>query len=296
MQPLRCSWAAEAGLQLLIRRDDQIDALQSGNKLYKLFYNLEAAQAAGAQAICSAGGAWSNHLYALAAASQQLGVASKALVRGEAGVPPSASLQDAAHWGMQLHFTRRSEYPQLSRAGLPEWQSRAYYWVPEGGANLLGAAGMYVAGWAIEQQLPSHVQVCMAVGTGTSLAGLAAGAPTRQVLGFSVLKGEGALARDIQGFYRQLRAAQYSGERDNWALISGFHGGGYGRKPKGALLQFWQAFERETGLLLDPVYTLKLCWGVAQLAKRGYWPRGTTLLLVHSGGLQGRRGFICPAP
>jgi 1-aminocyclopropane-1-carboxylate deaminase len=74
-------------------------------------------------------------------------------------------------------------------------------------------------------------------------------------------------------------------------LISGYHGGGYGQKLPSMLHEFGRQFESSTGLRLDPVYTLKMCWGVAQLMEQDYWPRASRLVLVHTGGMQGRRGF-----
>jgi 1-aminocyclopropane-1-carboxylate deaminase len=106
------------------------------------------------------------------------------------------------------------------------------------------------------------------------------------VLGFSVLNGEGSLGTDLINHQKSLGA-----ETVNWRLISGYHGGGYAKKLPGDLRQFLFEFERETKLIVDPVYTLKMCWGVAQLLAQNYWPRGSRLILVHTGGLQGRRGF-----
>ncbi len=292
MQRLACGWAQQAGLALWVRRDDLIDTLQSGNKFYKLFYNVQQAKAMACSEIYSAGGAWSNHLYALAAAGWQQGIATRALVRGERSLSVSATLADAERWHMQLDFLSRQDYRAQARDPVQNPSASHSYWVPEGGANRLGALGMSVAGWAIEQQFPAAADICTAVGTGTGLAGLAAGMlPQRRVLGFSVLKGAGTLGRDVARLYSACCAP---GSAARWGLISGFHGGGYGRRPDGKLLAFWRAFEEESGLLLDPVYTLKLFWGIYQLAQQGYWPRGATVIAIHTGGLQGRRGFACP--
>jgi len=114
------------------------------------------------------------------------------------------------------------------------------------------------------------------------------------VCGMSVLKGAGNLTARIDQRYRLLRQ-HLDGATEDVAspirLLSGFHGGGYARKLPANLLTFWDDFERQTDILLDPVYTLKLFFAIFQLAESGYWPRGTRLLAVHSGGLQGRRGF-----
>lgn len=296
IQRLESRSLARAGVELLVRRDDAIDPLLSGNKFYKLFFNLLDARAQGLSQLLSFGGAYSNHLHALAAAGHRYGFDTLGVVRGERPAQLSATLKDAQTWGMKLIFISRSEYRDKSESELiDELRTRfgAFHLIPEGGANLAGAQGMQVLGQVLEQQLKGdYTAVCLAAGTGTSLAGLAAGInPAKPALGFSVLKGEGGLGGDVARLYRQL---QPLGEVANWRLITGFHAGGYGRKHPEYLTRFWRGFERESGLVLDPVYTLKMFWGVNFLVQHGYWPRGSRIVAIHSGGLQGRRGFICP--
>jgi 1-aminocyclopropane-1-carboxylate deaminase len=318
MQTLSWDFARRKGVEVIVRRDDLMDSHVSGNKFYKLYYNLQQAKAHGFQQLLSFGGAYSNHIYALAAAGNKFGFKTIGIIRGERPKHLSPTLQDAEQWGMQLHFVSRAEYKDFSRqASLevrPEDQElkRKYgdfYSIPEGGANSLGLQGATVIGWAIEQHYKSdYTAVCLACGTGNTLAGVAAGiaagiaAPhtmksgllelkmdvvrASKVIGFSVLKGEGNLGQRIVVEQQMLGLSSH-----NWRLISGFHAGGYGKKLPAELQEFNTAFERETMLQLDPVYTLKMCWGVAQLLAKNYWPRGSRLILVHTGGLQGRRGF-----
>lgn len=286
----------DAGIDVVVRRDDLIDPQLSGNKFYKLFFNLRAAREQGFTRLLSFGGAYSNHLHALAAAGHRYGFNTLGVVRGERPAQLSPTLGDAEAWGMQLVFISRADYQHKSEPELlAELQSRygGFYLIPEGGANLAGARGMQLLGHALEQQLKGdYTAVCMACGTGTSVAGLAAGIDsTKLALGFSVLKGEGGLGDVISTTYRQLCASNTTA---NWRLISGFHAGGYGKKHPEYLTQFWQSFERTSGIPLDPVYTLKLFWGIDSLARQGYWPPGSRIVAIHSGGLQGRRGFVCP--
>lgn len=297
------AWLRRAGLKLYVRRDDLVDSHLSGNKFYKLFYNLQFAQSIGAPRVLSFGGAWSNHLHALAAAAKKIGLGSIAIIRGERPAILSPTLLDAEHWGMQLVFVSRQVYRELTQSNAQQESLVAQksqlltefsdaYWIPEGGANQAGAAGAKILGWALDQQLQGdYAAVCMACGTGTSLAGVAAGT-RRDVIGFSVLKGDGNLGMGIQALFGQLDPCRAG--RDNWRLISGFHDGGYAKPHSDALYRFWQDFEKETGLLLDPVYTLKLFWGISRLAQQGYWPKGSRLVAIHTGGLQGRRGFRAP--
>jgi 1-aminocyclopropane-1-carboxylate deaminase len=298
LQEVKTREFSRQGIELWVRRDDLLDAELSGNKFYKLFFNLQSARTKGYTQLISFGGAYSNHLHALAAAANRYGLRALGVIRGERPVKLSPTLIDAEAWGMKLIFISRTEYDRKTQA---DWLSELQacygvsYLIPEGGANLEGARGMQLLGQALELQMQGdYTAACIAVGTGTSLAGLAAGIDQQKAaIGFSVLKGEGSLGLDIASTYRQLNVTR-SIAADNWRLISGFHAGGYAKKPSGELFEFWRRFERETAIRLDPVYTIKMFWGIHSLAQQGYWPRGSRLVAIHSGGLQGRRGFICP--
>lgn len=293
LQTIEWQLAANKGVEVMVRRDDIVDADLSGNKFYKLFYNLLAAKEQGYTQILSFGGAYSNHIHALAAAGYRFGIKTVGVIRGERPKTLSPCLQDAEAWGMKLHFISRSDYSVGITPELDGDLHRLYgdfYSIPEGGANLLGVKGTQKLGWALSQQLSSgYTHVCVACGTGNTLAGIAAGLAGNDdctAIGFSVLKGAGDLGKSIKNQHQTMKHAD-----GNWRLISGFHGGGYAKKLPLTLQQFYASFEAETKLILDPVYTLKMCWGVAQLIEQHYWPRGSRLVLVHTGGLQGRRGF-----
>lgn len=300
---------AKQGIELLVRRDDLVDTGLSGNKAYKLLYNLRAARESEHSRLLSFGGAYSNHLHALALAGARYGFATVGVIRGERPAHLSPTLTDAEHAGMRLVFISREAYQRKTFAALlDDWRNQYgdFYLIPEGGAGLLGARGMSLAGQALEAQLKGdYTAVGIPCGTGTSLAGLAAGLAAagrsdKPVLGFSVLKGDGDLGTGIAKTYRQLCVDRQILKTDavqlaaNWRLISGFHAGGYGKKHPAGLFDFWRSFEQQTGIPLDPVYTLKMLWGIHCLAQQGYWPRGARVVAIHSGGLQGRRGFVCP--
>lgn len=298
LQRLEWNLAKQKGVEVLIRRDDLIDSHLSGNKFYKLFYNLHAAHQLGFTQLLSFGGAYSNHIYALAVAAKQYGFKAIGVIRGERPKHLSPTLQDAENWGMQLHFVSRADYREKSSEELLQHLSHRYgdfFEIPEGGANSYGVKGAGALGVAIYQQVKSdYTSVCLACGTASTLAGIASGLASNtssfndagNVLGFSVLRGEGDLGAQIINHQHSL-----GGETKNWRLISGYHCGGYAKKLPDYLLQFMNEFECKFELQLDPVYTVKMCWGVAQLLARDYWPRGSRLILVHTGGLQGRRGF-----
>jgi 1-aminocyclopropane-1-carboxylate deaminase len=298
LQNMNWDLAKRKDVEVLIRREDLIDSNLSGNKFYKLFYNLQAAQKSGCNQLLSFGGAYSNHIYALAAAAKRYGFKSIGVIRGERPAQLSATLQDAENFGMQLHFISRADYREKNSQELLRQLSACYgefFEIPEGGANAYGVIGTKALGAAIYQQVKSdYTSVCLACGTASTLAGVAAGLAhntnlhneSGNVLGFSVLKGDGNLGAQIIEHQNEIGA-----ETNNWRLISGYHCGGYAKKSPHHLRQFMTEFEGQAKLQLDPVYTVKMCWGVAQLLAQNYWPRGSRLILLHTGGLQGRRGF-----
>jgi len=303
LQRLCWGLAQQKGIEVWIRRDDLIDSHVSGNKFYKLFYNLQAAQQLGANQLLTFGGAWSNHIYALAAAAKQSGFKAVGVIRGERPAQLSATLADAEAWGMKLHFVSRAEYQQKTAHELHEHLRELYgdfFAIPEGGANSYGLKGTRALGQAIGQQAKAgYTSVCLASGTANTLTGIAMGlaenlggvatATVPNVIGFSVLKGDVGLGGKVVAEQQVLRQ-----QTANWRLISGYHGGGYANKLPQYLTHFMREFEAEIQLRLDPVYTLKMCWGVAQLLAQNYWPTGSKLILIHTGGLQGRRGFDLP--
>lgn len=301
----RLDWhlANRMGVDVFIRRDDLVDEHLSGNKFYKLYYNLKSAKENGFRKVLSYGGAYSNHIFALAAGAHINGFESVGVIRGERPKELSPTLKDAEAWGMKLHFISRADYKNVQSAEIQKSLSEAhgeFFEIPEGGANSLGLKGTVALGKALDHQVGGNVDaVCVACGTGNTLAGIASGFqkpkswPERaaSIVGFSVLKepkisSTRTLGADVVNFY-QLNGLSGS----NWRIVSGFHGGGYGKSLPQNMRQFMDEFESQAGLRLDPVYTVKMCFGVARLLSQRYWPKGSRIVLVHTGGLQGRRGF-----
>lgn len=295
LQPVDWPVFAAAGVELYIKRDDLLDSVCSGNKLYKLHRHLQLANAQGATRLLSFGGAYSNHLHALAALGRRLGLSTIGIVRGERPAQLSPTLLDAERWGMQLGFVSRSDYRRKHTRAFGERlraQWGEFYRVPEGAGDVIGARGCRAMAGAIAAQLPGGAEhVCVPCGTGATLAGLASALPAGVTAhGFAVLKGgnrEGEA--DLQDSVAAL-IAQLGGTAAQWRLHRGFHAGGYARFPD-RLRAFMAAFEARTGILLDPVYTVKMIRGLAWLAERGAFNRGERIVAIHTGGLQGRRGF-----
>lgn len=270
-------------IRLYLKRDDLLHPFVSGNKWRKLKYNLLAAQHQGHALLLTFGGAHSNHLYATAAAGPAFGFRTVGVVRGDelADRPRNATLRFCESCGMELHFVSRADYRRQDEPAFLRQltaQVGPCYVLPEGGTNELAVRGTTEIMPEVVAQLgfaPDYVG--SAVGTGGTVAGLARSAPaTTQVLGFLALKA----AREFR------RPAP-----ERYQLLTGYHCGGYA-KTTPELLAFIRQFERRTGVLLEQVYTGKLLYGLYDLARRGFFPEGATVVAVHTGGLQGRSELL----
>ncbi|WP_444886441.1 1-aminocyclopropane-1-carboxylate deaminase/D-cysteine desulfhydrase [Microbulbifer sp. JMSA008] len=286
------------GVEVWIRRDDLLDPLISGNKAYKLIFNLIKARELGVETLITCGGAWSNHLHATAAAGARFGFRTIGIVRGERPPVLSAMLQDAERLGMKFIFVSRELYRQrsqsdfLNRVGVGS-AIGAYF--PEGGANLAGVRGVHLLGEVIEGTVPINFdQLWVACGTGLTLGGLNSSISSFPVHGVEVLKAGGSVRRAAWHWFAALSQYNTSGLKKKNAgevdLTDEFHCGGYGKYPI-RLQEFHRAFEMQAGIPLDPIYTAKLLYAISQKANEGHFSCGTRILALHSGGLQGRRGF-----
>lgn len=284
IQQIDSKVARTADVELYVLRLDLVHPLISGNKWYKLKYNLEAAKRENIDTILTFGGAYSNHIHATAAAGNLLGFKTIGVIRGEETLPLNPTLEFATSQGMQLVYIDRQTYRQRNSETLhKELYARfgKVFIIPEGGCNLDGVRGCREI---ISQDFEFDV-ACIACGTGTTLAGVALSLNTHQhLIGFPVLKGGEFLKQDIQGLM-----APYVGNKSiSWELICNYHFGGYA-KVNSELLRFAREFEVEYGVPLDYVYTAKMFYGVMDLVKEGYF-NGRRVLLIHTGGLQGNAG------
>ncbi|MGV3599617.1 MAG: 1-aminocyclopropane-1-carboxylate deaminase/D-cysteine desulfhydrase [Dyadobacter fermentans] len=283
LQRLSNADTENAGVQLYVKRDDLIHPAVSGNKWRKLKYNLLDAQARGERAVLTFGGAYSNHLYATAAAGHALGLATIGIVRGlELEGKENATLRFCREQGMELHFVSRADYRQKdSDDYLAQLAERfgAPYIVPEGGTTRLALQGVAEMVSEIKEQLGALPDfIATAAGTGGTAAGiLSAGA---DVLAFSALKGGDFLADDIR---QLLDGYTQSG---TLSLLTDYHFGGYAKWNE-ELLDFMHNFTAEFDVRLEQVYTAKMFYGLFDLIKSGCFQRGTTIVAVHTGGLQG---------
>ncbi len=294
LQPLHDERLALADVSLSLWRLDCLPGVLAGNKYYKLGENLRRTRALGMPRVASFGGAWSNHLHALARAGQAFGVDTLGLVRADADAPLTAMLEDAQRWGMQLHFLSRSEYRRRHSPEFMAGLASTYpetWWVPEGGSNPEGVGGCVALGREMAASLPvGDVAVAMACGTGGTLAGVAAGlaagtAISRKipVYGYPMVKGD-FYPRTIRDLLRR------SGlEADNWSVEEGAVSERYGSCSP-ALAAFICDFYERHQVVLEPVYTGKLLYALYRQVASGRW-RGQHLIALHTGGLQGLRGY-----
>lgn len=269
-------------VQLYLKRDDLLHPLVSGNKWRKLKYNLLTARAQGHHTLLTFGGAYSNHLYATAAAGSVFGFQTIGVVRGEelANAPLNSTLTFCRSRGMRLHFVSRADYRRKDDpAFVTELIDRfgPCYVIPEGGTNELALRGMAEITPEIIGQLgraPDYV--CCSVGTGGTVMGLAQTAPPETtVLGFLALK-----APDFQ-----------LPEPASCQLTTNYHFGGYA-KTTPELFDFIRSFEQKSRIQIEQVYTGKMLYGIYDLARRGCFPDDATVVAVHTGGLQGRSGAL----
>ena len=285
-QELKSPILDKAGIQLIIKREDLLHPFVSGNKWRKLKYNIEESKRGKFKQILTFGGAFSNHIYAAAAAGQLTGIPTIGMIRGEKTEPLNPTLSFAQSCGMKLHYLNREEYRKRNS---PEFitellnQFPDSYYVPEGGSNELGVKGCE----EIIQDIENDFDILTsAVGSGGTVAGLISGLNgNKSVLGFSALKGQGILDKDIFALLPP-KAKHLS----NWSVNYDYHFGGYA-KINAELVKFILNFKIQFQITLEPVYTGKMMFGLFDLIQKGYFNRGTRILAIHTGGLQGNAGF-----
>ncbi|MCB1705530.1 MAG: pyridoxal-phosphate dependent enzyme [Halioglobus sp.] len=271
-------------------RLDRGGGLAPGNKSFKLQPYFSEASQLGIRRLVSFGGAWSNHLHALAALGHERGVETVGIVRSGADEGDTAMLVDARAWGMELVRVSRTEYRQRHN---PDYQRALRerfapcLLIPEGGAAVAGMEGCREIGRLIARLAPQARRIVVPVGTGTTLAGLACSVGDGVGLyGISALKGASDLEQRIEALLRDAASDSVV----DWSIRHDFHCGGFART-NGGLREFMQAFEAVQGIELEPVYTAKMLYAIQQLLARGEWQPDTPVLAIHTGGLQGRRGY-----
>ncbi|MBW8189432.1 pyridoxal-phosphate dependent enzyme [Neiella marina] len=279
--------------QISVMRDDVNHAVVSGNKLRKLKYPLQQAIAAGAKGITSFGGAYSNHAHALAYACQQLGLPCQLVIRGEeASAAQSATLADCQRWGATIHPVTRADYRLRHQ---PEqqltWALPGHHILPEGGSAVSALTGVAEL---LDERTRQFRYIAAAVGSGGTAAGLQHGLAAGQKLLLVPAVRDASLPHRIASLLEQVEVQSEIGHNQSLqpaiCWLTGYEWGGFARLPA-QLQQFIAAFYDRTGVLLDPVYTAKLAYAVIQEVAAKRLPADGSVLMYHSGGLQGWRGM-----
>jgi len=270
-------------VELVVKREDQIHPVISGNKFRKLKYNLEEAKTQEHKTLLTFGGAFSNHIAAVAGAGKDFGFNTIGIIRGDElwrCIEENPTLYFAQQCGMQLKFVSRETYRnKTSETFIERLKSEFgdFYLLPEGGTNTLAIKGCE------EILMPSDLDfdyICTSVGTGGTISGLInCSKPSQQILGFPALKGV-FLKKDIGKFVN----------KKNWELITNYHFGGYA-KINEELISFINEFKNAYGIPLDPIYTGKMIFGLFDLINKQFFPEGSKILAIHTGGLQGIEGM-----
>lgn len=272
-----------AQVTLHIKRDDLLHRHISGNKFRKLKYNLEQARVLNHKTLLTFGGAYSNHIAAVAAAGKEFGFKTIGVIRGDelaSSIERNPTLAFAQSCGMQFDFISREVYRHKESTDFASYLRQKwgeFYFIPEGGTNALAVQG---AQEILTTQDVSYDYICCAVGTGGTISGLIHSAFSHQkILGFPALKGD-FLNAEICKF----------APTGNWELIRGYEFGGYA-KITAELIEFMNDFYQKTQVPLDPIYTAKMVFGVTDLISKGYFENDAKILMIHTGGLQGIQGM-----
>ncbi len=281
IQELKSQLFERQGIRVLVKREDLNHPFVSGNKWWKLKYNLENALRQGHDTLLTFGGAYSNHIFATAAAGRELGLKTIGIIRGEETLPLNHTLAFAESYGMKLHYISREAYrkkAELDFINQLHDQFYNFYLIPEGGTNELAVKGCAEFATQLKNEIDFDY-LCLSIGTGGTMAGIIDGLDaSKRIIGFSSLKGGAFLEEEI-------KKITLSGNT-NWSINTDYHFGGYG-KASSELKSFIDHTKANYQLSLDIVYTSKMFFGVVDLIAKGYFKRGSTVLVLHTGGMQG---------
>lgn len=278
---LSYEWYRPFAARVDMLRLDLLHPVVSGNKWYKLKYNIEYAHKHGYKSVLTFGGAYSNHLVATAAAARAYGLRSIGIIRGlHAAGKLTPTLASCKEYGMELVFAERSEYGKKNNTDWLKQLAQQYkdaFIIPEGGANVQGRKGIA----DITLQIPdAYTHICVSVGSGTTMAGLRNNLEcNKQVYGYVPMKQGRYMTTEIENMLDE-------DNDSNWQLFDDWHFGGFG-KWNDELIAFMNSFYTIHHIPLDIVYTGKMMFGVKEQLTAGLFPADAQILCIHTGGLQG---------
>jgi len=277
----------EMKISLLIKREDLNHPDLSGNKWHKLKYNLQEARKQGKKTLLTFGGAYSNHIYAAAAAGKIFNLNTIGIIRGEEHLPLNPTLSFAKDNGMKLYYLDRTSYRQKNSPEIINHLQEKFgdfYLLPEGGTNEFAVKG---CSEIISKINIDFDYICCPCGTGGTLAGLISGLNGKNfALGFAVLKGASFLKENVNSLLKNCSSNSFQ----KWDINLDYHFGGYA-KMDSDLLDFVKRFTSFTKIPIEPIYTGKMLFGTYDLASKGYFKEGSLIIAIHTGGLQGLKGL-----
>ena len=263
-------------------RLDVLHPIVSGNKFYKLRFYIADATNNGFSTVASFGGPYSNHIVALAFTAKEAGLKSIGYIRTNADEPITPSMAEAKGYGMELVYLGRTDFQTKKASVLQTNDAKSdTYFIDEGGYGVIGVKG--AATILTEQETTHYNYIVCAVGTGTMLAGIVhAALPHQKVIGIPVLKNEGSIEAEINALLKD--------KNRPYTLLHQFHQGGYA-KTNPMMIDFMNRLWDTEKIPTDIVYTSKLLFGVEQLIQENYFETDASILVIHSGGLQGNRSL-----
>ena len=292
LQKIEAEFLKNKNIKLYVLREDLIHPEISGNKWRKLKYNIKEAKVKGVDSLLTFGGAFSNHIAATAAAGNRYGIKTIGILRGEEKLPLNRTLQLAKDNGMSFKYVSREAYRGKNEISFIDDLKKEFgdfYLIPEGGSNTLAVKG---CAEIVENIHVDYDVICCACGTGGTIAGVIASVnDSKQVVGFPALKGGSFLVKDIdQLLLNYEKMLSKSIENTSWKLITDYHFGGYA-KIKDELVAFVKAFKSDNKIELDLIYTGKMLFGLYDMIKTSNQFDGKTIIVLHTGGIQGNLGF-----
>ena len=273
---LESDFLREMGVEVYVLRLDELHPIISGNKWYKLKYNLDEARRG--NGILTFGGAFSNHIYAAAWACNQLGIPSVGIIRGEETQPLNNIMKSAKNWGMEIKYISRSDYRKKAESKFLDdlkAQYANFHIIPEGGANEIGVRGAEEILSRIEIYY-SHI--ACSIGTGAMMGGLVNSVKhMAKVIGYSSLKGGAFLVDEVRHFVRNNEVG--------FEISIDYHFGGYAKSTP-ELEKFIEDFKNDYDIQLDWVYNGKMFYGLFHDILKGKFEKGAKIIAVHCGGIQ----------
>lgn len=284
----------ERGIEVYVKRDDLIHPEISGNKWRKLKYNLLDAHNQEIRQIVTFGGAYSNHIYATAAAGKYFGFETVGIIRGdELNENSSETLRFASECGMKLHFVSRTEYRELrenteENSFIQERFSHSKL-IPEGGTTHLALSGVgEMVDEIIEQLGVAPDYIFCPVGTGGTISGIIANInEDTKVIGVCVLKNGQYLLNEIDNLLKTTSVSNVGRVLNpanvNFEVLWNEHHGGYAKKTP-ELIDFVSKFNSEHDFGIEPIYSGKMFFAFYKYFLTIIKPN-SKVVLIHTGGL-----------